>query len=42
MDTLLEVVGAVALTVGAGLAWLPLGVIVGGICMIVAGYLLES
>lgn len=43
MDTLtsaLEVIGAAGFTVGAGLAWLPAGFMVGGATLMGAGYLL--
>ncbi len=36
----LEVIGATTFTVGAGLAWLPAGFMVGGAALVGAGYLL--
>lgn len=35
-DTMV-IMGAALVTIGAGLAWLPLGFIVGGLCLIYAG-----
>lgn len=43
MDALtsaMEVIGAAGITVGAGLAWLPAGFMVGGATLVGAGYLL--
>lgn len=34
-----ELMGATAITVGAGMAWLPAGFIVGGALLIVVSYL---
>jgi len=35
-DTMV-IIGAVLITIGAGLAWLPLGFVVGGACLVYAG-----
>lgn len=40
LTTVLEVVGAAGITVGAGLAWLPAGFMVGGATLVGLGYLL--
>lgn len=40
LTSVLEVTGAAGVTVGAGLAWLPAGFMVGGAALIGAGYLL--
>lgn len=40
MSTTLQVLGAVSITAGAALIWLPLGLIVGGALAIVIGYAL--
>ena len=37
VTTALEVVGMATLTVGAGLAWLPAGVMTAGVCLFVVG-----
>ncbi len=40
LTSVLEVIGATTFTVGAGLAWLPAGFMVGGAALVGAGYLL--
>lgn len=40
LTSVLEVIGAAGFTVGAGLAWLPAGFMVGGATLMGAGYLL--
>ncbi len=40
LTSVLEVIGAAGITVGAGLAWLPAGFMVGGAAIMGAGYLL--
>jgi hypothetical protein len=37
LSSALEILGLVALTVGLGLVWLPLGVIFGGLALVVIG-----
>lgn len=37
MSDALLIVGAILFSVGAGLAWLPAGVMVGGLFMLIAG-----
>jgi len=41
LSTLLQVCGIAALTVGAGLVFIPAGVIVGGLCLVALGISLE-
>ena len=38
VSSIVEVIGAAAVTVGAGMAWLPAGLIVGGSLLIVFGF----
>lgn len=38
MASILQITGAVAITVGAGLIFLPAGLVVGGAFMLVIGY----
>jgi hypothetical protein len=40
MATVLQVVGMVAITVGATLLWAPAGLIVGGLFLLVTGFAL--
>jgi hypothetical protein len=40
MSTVLQVVGLVAVTVGASLVSLPVGLIVGGVFLVVVGFAL--
>lgn len=40
LTSVMEVIGAVLIPVGAGLAWLPAGFVVAGVELIGAGYLL--
>lgn len=40
--TLGEIAGAVAVAVGAGLAWLPAGFLVGGALLIAGSYLADD
>jgi len=41
MGTVLQVLGAIGVTVGLGLIWMPLGVIFGGFLTIAFGVALE-
>ena len=40
MATVLQVVGMVAITVGAALLWAPAGLIVGGLFLLITGFAL--
>lgn len=40
MSTILQVIGMVAVTVGASLVALPVGLIVGGVFLVVVGFAL--
>lgn len=42
MDTILELFGFVAITVGVLFIFWPAGIIVGGVLAVVAGFLIES
>lgn len=37
MGTILQVLGALGITVGLGMIWLPLGVVFGGLLMVAFG-----
>lgn len=41
LSTILQVIGLAAITVGAGLIFIPAGIVVGGICLVALGMSLE-